>query len=108
MEPSVAVDLEQKLAECRDRVLLADQYAQAVGMLGYAVNPAEPPEGHKSRFAARLAGTPRPAVPATGTTTPRAMPPRAHAPAPPVVEIQQRLRAPVIDLPRERARRASR
>ncbi|MFL5731816.1 MAG: anti-sigma factor domain-containing protein [Chloroflexia bacterium] len=109
MEPSLALQLEQSLAECRDKVLLADQYAQAVGMLGYAVNPAEPPEGHKARFMSRLSSTEQAATQATGANAPRALPVRAQEaepPAPSGVEGPQRPGAPVIDLSRERARRS--
>src|ERR671935_1687503 len=59
MEPALASELERGLEECQERVLLAQQYSQVVGMLGLAANPAEPPQGHKARFMARLAGAPQ-------------------------------------------------
>jgi anti-sigma-K factor RskA len=112
LDPAVAAELERSLAECRDRVLLAQQYSQVVGMLGYAVNPAEPPEGHKSRFMARLGSTtqasaesaPSPAAtfsgpgpqPAAGT----------REPAPRSLEVREAAApAGMIDLAAERARR---
>jgi anti-sigma-K factor RskA len=110
LEPALASELERGLAECRDRLLLAQQYNQVVGMLGYAVNPAEPPEGHKSRFMARLSTTGQvPAAEVSGAGAPRPLSTGTLPPTPAGVAPQAAASGPslVIDLAQERARRRS-
>ena len=63
MEPGEAAEFELKLAECRQHVRLARQYEQAVSWMGMVAAPAEPPQGHKPRFMARLAATPQESSP---------------------------------------------
>ncbi len=50
---------ERNLMACQERVALAQSYKQVIGVLGAAVPPAEPPEGHKARFMALIAATPQ-------------------------------------------------
>jgi anti-sigma-K factor RskA len=54
MDTGAAVDFERRLNECRAHVALAQEYEQVVGLLGLAAGAAEPPAGHRERFAARL------------------------------------------------------
>lgn len=57
LDAESAAAFEQRLLECRERVTLAEQYRSVTAMLGRAVAPAEPPEGHKTRFQAKLTAT---------------------------------------------------
>jgi anti-sigma-K factor RskA len=59
MDAAAAADFERSLNECRAHLLMARQYAELSGALGLAAVPAEPPEGHRSRFMAKLATTPQ-------------------------------------------------
>jgi anti-sigma-K factor RskA len=71
MPPDEAARFERGLIECQEHVALAQRYTQVIGVLGTAVPPAEPPDGHKDRFMARLAVTPqeRPASGLAGDST---------------------------------------
>lgn len=71
MDPAEAAEFELKLAECRQHVYMAKQYEQSVAWLGASVPAVEPPQGHKTRFMARIAATPQEE---TGTASPAAQP----------------------------------
>jgi hypothetical protein len=59
MSPDDSIEFERQLTEYSARVELAQQYRSTAAMLGSVVAPAEPPEGHKARFMAKLAATPQ-------------------------------------------------
>jgi anti-sigma-K factor RskA len=59
MDPQAAAEFERQLDESRARLALAQEYSGTVAVLGSSVAPAEPPEGHKARFLAKLAATPQ-------------------------------------------------
>ena len=59
MDSEASAEFERGLDECSAHVRLARQYRSTVNMLGASVAPAEPPEGHKVRFMAKLAATPQ-------------------------------------------------
>ncbi|HKP54496.1 MAG TPA: anti-sigma factor [Chloroflexia bacterium] len=70
MDPQSAAEFERQLDESRARLALAREYSGTVAVLGSSVAPAEPPEGHKARFLAKLAATPH-GVDATASAPPR-------------------------------------
>lgn len=57
MDPSDAAAFEIRLAECRQHVLLANQYEQTLGWMGLTTQAVDPPSGHKSRLLSRLQTT---------------------------------------------------
>ncbi len=57
MNPEGLAAFERELDECTAYVALARQYRNTIAMLGTSVPSAEPPEGHKDRFIAKLANT---------------------------------------------------
>jgi len=59
MDPQAAAEFARQLDESRARLALAQEYSSTVAVLGSSVAPAEPPEGHKARFLAKLAATPQ-------------------------------------------------
>jgi len=65
MAPEAAQQFERGLSQCREKVLLAQQYSEVMGLLGAAVSPAEPPQGHKTRLMARIASMPQERADAT-------------------------------------------
>jgi anti-sigma-K factor RskA len=83
MGAAEAADFERSLNECRAHVLMARQYADLSGALGLAAVPAEPPEGHRARFMAKLAATPQQEVAGL-----------AAAPAPQIVPVPGATDAP--------------
>ena len=103
MEPGAASEFERGLNECIAHVTMARQYTEVVGVLGFAANAADPPEGHKSRFLAELGSTPQvadePAVEAAGVFTA----PAAEAASP--VSQAAPTPAPVVSLPEYREKR---
>jgi hypothetical protein len=110
MEPGAASEFERSLNECRAHVVLSNQYAQLVGLMGSAAPPAEPPSGHKERFMARLATTPQPEIaeptPPRLTVVPTApSAPEAAAPAPAPTTGASAGGAPVTDLGEYRERK---
>ena len=78
MEPSEAAQFEAALEQCRSRALLANSYAQVIGLLGTAAATAEPPVGHRARLMDRVAATPQAAAaPVVPPATPAVVPPGA-------------------------------
>jgi anti-sigma-K factor RskA len=101
MEPGEAAEFESRLAECRTHVRLASQYERAVGLLGMAAPSAEPPQGHKARFMARIAATPQ-----EGIAAPTIEPARPALSVVPGVRTEpERVGAPVVGLDEYRERR---
>jgi anti-sigma-K factor RskA len=120
MDTGAAAEFERKLGECRAHVTMADQYTHAIGLVGLAVVPVEPPVGHKDRFMARLGTTAQETPPAATTATGRTGPlpilgagatpphglPAVSATAPLPVDTGPVTGAHVIDLAEYRARRS--
>lgn len=108
MDPAAASEFEQRLSRCREQVVLAQQYSEVAGLLGFVAAPAEPAQGHKERFLARLGATPQepalspaeaaPTLLVPGTDSTSRVPPYAGDPA----------RGRVSDLAAYRERRSSR
>jgi anti-sigma-K factor RskA len=106
MELAEAAAFEEGLEECRRHVRLAREYGATAGWLGAAVQPAEPPEGHKGRLMSIVQATPQVdvAVPAVAVGAVQAQPLRPELGAVPVAEAVESEK--VTDIAEYRARRA--
>lgn len=76
MEPQAAERFERSLSQCREKVMLAQQYGEVMGLLGAAAPAVEPPVGHKTRLMSRIASTPQePAMASAGARSKAAVAP---------------------------------
>lgn len=115
MEPEAARQFELGLSQCREKVMLAQQYSEVMGLLGAAVSPAEPPQGHKARLLARVASTPQEradaafkpmsATTSTATQMPTMLPVPATTPGQSTPPVQGESVSNVTDLSAYRERR---
>jgi len=100
-----AAAFEAGIEECRRNVQMARDYGVVTGLMGLAVSPGDPPQGHKSRLMSRIQATPQGQAPSPAAV---AAPAAVAVPAP--TQPEPAPRAPqadgkVTDLGAYRARR---
>ncbi len=103
MDAETASRFEQQLLECREHVALAQEYSEVAAWLSLSVPPAEPPQGHKSRFMSTIGSLPQTQ---DSAATPSSSPAIADArPTASRASVREHPRERVVDLGEHREKR---